>query len=174
MSTPAELTILICSANPAIARTLRMAARGVGIRGVQLASNAQQIIDGFITAEPQCLVIYVDGPEKDEGLEMIRFVRRDEKSPSPRIPIVAASPRRDLVTVNAVINAGGHEYVVFPASGDSLLRKITAARGSTRAFIEQPDYVGPCRRRRTDPNYAGPERRVASAAPAQETAKTGS
>jgi hypothetical protein len=30
-----------------------------------------------------------------------------------------------------VINAGGHEYVVFPASGDALLKKITAARQSS-------------------------------------------
>src|SRR5262249_25045464 len=100
---------------------------------------------------------------KDDGLEMIRFIRRAENSPNQRIPIIAVSPRRDLVTVNAVINAGGHEYVVFPASGEALLKKITAARQTTRAFIEQPRHAGPCRRRRTDPTYPGPERRVASA-----------
>src|SRR5882672_7940107 len=121
MSTPTDVTILVCSANPSIARTLRMAARGVGIRSVHLAADTQQIIDSFITAEPHCLIVYVDGPDKDAGLDMIRFIRRSEKSPNPTIPIVAASPRRDIVTVNAVINAGGHEYVVFPASGDSLL-----------------------------------------------------
>jgi DNA-binding response OmpR family regulator len=143
-----------------------MALRGIGVRGVHLASTPQQITDGFLSAEPNCLAVYVDGPEKDDGLEMIRFARRSDTSPNQRIPIIAVSPRRDLVTVNAVINAGGHEYVVFPASGEALLKKITAARQSSRPFIEQPDYVGPCRRRRNDPAYSGPERRIASAAKA--------
>lgn len=165
MNAPTDVTVLVCSANPSIARTLRMAARGVGIRDVYLAANPQQIIDGFLSAEPHCLVVYVDAPDKDEGLEMIRFIRRSDKSPNRRIPIVAASPRRDLATVQAVINAGGHEYVVFPASGDSLLRKITAARQSNRPFVEVADYIGPCRRRRNDPNYAGPERRIGAQAP---------
>jgi DNA-binding response OmpR family regulator len=143
-----------------------MALKGMGVRGVHLAASPIQIGEGFLTAEPQCLAVYVDGPENDDGLEMIRFVRRSPTSPNQRIPIIAVSPRRDLVTVNAVINAGGHEYVVFPASGEALLKKITAARQSSRAFIEQPDYVGPCRRRRNDPTYSGPERRVATPAKA--------
>jgi DNA-binding response OmpR family regulator len=166
MNNPADITVLVCSSNVSIARTLRMALRGIGVRGVHLASTPQQICDSFLSAEPNCLAVYVDGPDKDDGLEMIRFVRRAESSPNQRIPIVAVSPRRDLSTVNAVINAGGHEYVVFPASGDALLKKITAARQSSRPFIEQPDYVGPCRRRRNDPTYSGPERRVASTAKA--------
>ena len=51
------------------------------------------------------------------------------------MPIIACSPRRDLATVHAVINAGGHEYVLFPASGDALLKKIIAARTANRAFV---------------------------------------
>jgi DNA-binding response OmpR family regulator len=166
MNNPADIAVLVCSTNVSIARTLRMALRGIGVRGVHLAGNMQQILDGFLSAEPHCLAVYVDGPENDEGLEIIRFVRRSETSPNQRIPIIAVSPRRDLATVNAVINAGGHEYVVFPASGDALLKKITAARQSSRPFIEQPDYVGPCRRRRNDPTYSGPERRASPPAKA--------
>jgi len=162
MNSPTDITVLVCSSNASIARTLRMALRGIGVRFVHLAADSQQILDGFISAEPHCLAVYVDGPDKDDGLEMIRFVRRSEKSPNQRIPIIAVSPRRDFITVNAVINAGGHEYVVFPSSGEALLKKVTAARQTSRPFIEQPDYVGPCRRRRSDPAYAGPERRITS------------
>jgi hypothetical protein len=63
--------------------------------------------------------------------------------------------------VNAVINAGGHEYVLFPVSGEALLKKILAARQPNRVFVEQPDYIGPDRRRRNDKMYKGPERRAA-------------
>jgi PleD family two-component response regulator len=167
MNNPTDVSVLVYSLSASIGRTLRMAMRGVGIRSVHLAISRQENLEGFLSAEPQSLAIYVDGPEaNDDGLELIRFVRRSEDSPNRRIPIVAISPRRDIITVNAVLNAGGHEYVVFPAAGDTLLKKVTAARQSMRPFIEQPGYVGPCRRRRNNPTYSGPERRVAAQIPA--------
>lgn len=157
---PTDVSVLIFSANPGVARTLRMALRGMGARAIQLAADEAQMLEGFAATDTNAVLVYVDGPENDPGVEMIRFLRTSPRSPNKRMPIVAASPRRDLATVSAVINAGGSEYVLFPASGDALLKKITAARTSTRPFIEQPNYVGPCRRRRDDKGYAGPERRA--------------
>jgi DNA-binding NarL/FixJ family response regulator len=110
------------------------------------------------------MVIYVEGAEKDDGLERLRWLRRSPNSPKREMPVVVVSQSRDMATIQAVINAGGHEYALFPASGDQLLKKITAARNSTRPFIETADYVGPCRRRRADPLFKGPERRAAVAA----------
>jgi DNA-binding NarL/FixJ family response regulator len=160
MNDPADVSILIFSANAGVARTLRMALRGMGTRAIQLAADEAQLFEGFAAMDTGAVLVYVDGPENDPGVEMIRFLRTSPRSPNVRMPIVAASPRRDLGTVSAVINAGGNEYVLFPASGDALLKKITAARFSTRPFIEQPNYVGPCRRRRDDKGYTGPERRA--------------
>jgi two-component system, chemotaxis family, chemotaxis protein CheY len=164
MNDPADISILIFSTNAGVARTLRMALRGMGARAIQLAADETQMFEGFAAMDTNAVLIYVDGPENDPGVEMIRFLRTSPRSPNVRMPIVAASPRRDLGTVSAVINAGGNEYVLFPASGDALLKKITAARFSTRPFIEQPNYVGPCRRRREDKGYTGPERRAAATA----------
>jgi len=160
MSNPAALNIIIVSADGGVGRTLRMALRGVNVRNITLATTPQQMLDAFSTSDPHAVAVYVEGPENDAGLELIRFLRRSPQSPNTRIPIVAVSPRREMPTINAVINAGGHEYVLFPASGDTLLKKIMAAWQTTRPFIEQPDYVGPCRRRREDKTYSGPERRA--------------
>jgi two-component system, chemotaxis family, chemotaxis protein CheY len=160
MSNPAALNVVIVSVDAGIGRTLRMALRGVNVRNITLAATQQQMLDAFSTVEPHALAIYVEGPENDPGLELMRFIRRSPQSPNIRIPIVAVSPRREMPTINAVINAGGHEYVLFPASGDTLLKKILAAWQTTRPFIEQPNYVGPCRRRREDKGYTGPERRA--------------
>jgi two-component system, chemotaxis family, chemotaxis protein CheY len=160
MKSPADVSVLVFSSIAGISRTIRMALRGVGVRSVQLAANNDQMEEAFAVIEPDVLVVYVDGPESDSGLDLIQSMRRSESSPNRHIPIVAVSPRRDVVTVNAVINAGGHEYVLFPASGDMLLKKVIAARQTSRPFIEQPNYIGPCRRRRNDPLYAGPERRA--------------
>jgi two-component system, chemotaxis family, chemotaxis protein CheY len=171
MNNPANVNVVIFATDHGIGRTVRMALRGIGVRGAHLAHDREQLLEGFTAAEPHVLVVYVDGPENnDDGLELMRFIRNAPESPDRRIPIVACSQRRDLVTVNAVINAGGHEYVLFPVAGDILLKKIVAARQSNRAFIEQPDYVGPDRRRRKDKTYTGPERRTARPQPAVEPA----
>jgi two-component system, chemotaxis family, chemotaxis protein CheY len=166
---PADASVLIFSTNVGVGRTLRMALRGMGARTIHLAADETQMFEGFAAMDTNAVLVYVDGPENDPGVDIIRFLRTSDRSPNVRIPIVAASPRRDLATVNAVINAGGSEYVLFPASGDALLKKITAARTSTRPFIEQPNYVGPCRRRRDDKSYPGPERRVSAAAASTKT-----
>jgi DNA-binding response OmpR family regulator len=167
---PTDVSVLIFSTNAGVARTLRMALRGMGARAIQLAADESQMLEGFAATDTNAVLVYVDGPENDPGIDMIRFIRTSKRSPNIRMPIVAASPRRDLATVSAVINAGGNEYLLFPASGDALLKKVTAARTSTRPFIEQPNYVGPCRRRRDDKDYTGPERRADKAAEKTEPA----
>lgn len=160
MSSPAGLNVIIVAKDGGVGRTVRMALRGAGVRSIHVAASQHQAVDLFPAVDPHVLIVYVEGPEADEGLELMRHIRRSPDSSTMRMPIVACSPRRDLATVNAVINAGGHEYVLFPVSGDSLLKKIQAARQPNRAFIEQPDYCGPDRRRRTDATYKGPERRA--------------
>jgi DNA-binding response OmpR family regulator len=160
MTNPSDLGVLVCSHLPGISRTLRMALRGMGLRFVPIASNTTQILECFSAAEPHCVVIYVEGPEAaDQGLLTLQFIRASGQSPNPRIPVVAVSTRRDLATLTAVIDGGAHEYVLFPTSGEALLRKITAARTTTRPWVEKPDYFGPERRidRETPPASVLPE-----------------
>jgi two-component system, chemotaxis family, chemotaxis protein CheY len=160
MKNPTDITVLISAQNVSIARTLRMALRGLGLRSIPLAADIEQTVAAFAVAEPDAVIVYVDGPSPtDDGLTTLRFLRRSEQSPAKQIPIVAVSPQRDLPTINAVIEGGAHEYVLFPASGDNLLKKITAARTSTRPFLDTPEYVGPERRQR-GASFAGPERRT--------------
>ncbi|RYZ10831.1 MAG: response regulator [Alphaproteobacteria bacterium] len=147
MLDPADASVVVCTRFMGIARTVRMALRGMNVRNVALAANREQLLEAFENTEPDCLVLYVDNEKPDdEGLRFLNFIRRDENSPNPRIPVVVLSPSREIPTINAVMNAGAHGYVLFPASGDILLRKITAAYTSRRAWIDRPDYVGPERK----------------------------
>lgn len=147
MNNAADVSVLISCNVSGIARTLRMALRGMGVRRVFLATNAYTLDQGFAEIEPNVVVVFVDSDDpSDHGLATLRHIRRSPESPLPRIPVVAVSHRRDLPTINAVMNAGAHEYVLFPASGDVLLKRIAAACQSTRPFIETPEYVGPERK----------------------------
>ncbi|MEP7209788.1 MAG: response regulator [Alphaproteobacteria bacterium] len=165
-----DLTVVIAAKTHGMAQLIRMSLRGVGVRAVHIAQTPKQTVEAFQTCQPDVLITVVENAENDEGLSLIRFIRRWDKSPNPRIPIVAASQRAELAVVSAVINNGGNEFVVLPASADQLMKKVLSAVQSNRPFVDTPDYVGPERRRRADPNYAGPERRVAVAGPAPEEA----
>jgi DNA-binding NarL/FixJ family response regulator len=147
MSKPADVNVLVYASVHGIAQTMRMALRGIGVRTVHLAVNMNQMLEGFSVADPHVAVIYVDGSdETDPGLQMLAFIRRHAESPRRDIPVVVVSQRRDMSTIQAASNAGAHEYVLFPVSGDVLLKKVHAARTSNRGFIDTPDYVGPDRK----------------------------
>ena len=163
MRSPADVAVLIFSTNSNIAATMRTALRGMGVRAVHLAHDEGQVLSGFALIDPQVVIVYVDEAQGDRGLEIMRFLRRAPQSPKKQIPIIVASQSRDIKTISAAINGGAHEYLLFPASGDQLLKKVNAASTSTRPFIEAANYAGPCRRRRADPAWKGPERRTAPA-----------
>ena len=147
MRDPIDTSVVVCTHFMGIARTVRMALRGMDVRNVNLAANQEQLLDAFAHAEPHCVILYVDSDHPDdEGLQLLNFIRRDKASPNHKLPVVVISPRRDLPTINAVMNGGAHEYALFPASGEVLLRKITAARTLPRGWIDRPDYVGPERK----------------------------
>jgi len=142
-----DVNVLIFSAIRGVADTLRMALKGTGVRTAFVATNPGQVVEGFATAEPHVVVIYVDSQAADDpGLQMLAFIRRSPVSPRRDVPVVVVSQQRDLATIKAAIDGGAHEYVLFPAAGDALLKKVHAARTSTRAFVDTADFVGPERR----------------------------
>jgi response regulator RpfG family c-di-GMP phosphodiesterase len=66
--------------------------------------------------------------------------------------------------VEAARDAGVNELLVKPVTEKALHSRIQEVILRPRPFIFGPDYYGPCRRRRRDPNYKGPERRKTVAA----------
>lgn len=142
-----DVSVVIGTHVSGIGQTLRMALRGVGVRTLNLATTPEQVVEMFVSTPPDVLMIYVDSAaDEDPGMQMINFLRRSEQSPNRMVPIVVVSQSRDIATIQAMVNAGAHEYALFPASGDQLLKKVHAARTSTRPFIDTPEYVGPERR----------------------------
>ncbi len=147
MNKSTDVSVVISTHMPGVGQTLRMALRGAGLRNVQLAANSAQQAEAFGSTPPDVLMIYIDSaaPE-DPGMRMLHFARRSATSPDRTIPVVVVSQGRDMATIQAVANAGAHEYALFPASGEQLLKKVLAAHTSDRPFVDTPDYVGPERK----------------------------
>jgi two-component system, chemotaxis family, chemotaxis protein CheY len=160
MINPEDLSVVIAGEETGHVHAVRIALKAAGVRELRYGKTPAEVVAAFAEVEPDVMVTLVGSPDpRETGLSMIRFIRRWEKSPNRFIPIVAASMRRDPQTVRAVINSGGHEYVALPAPSDLILKKVLNSIFVGWQFVDHPSYVGPCRRRRVDPGFAGPERR---------------
>ncbi|MCF8466624.1 MAG: response regulator [Sneathiella sp.] len=101
----------------------------------------------------------------DNGLELIKRIRRGENNVDPYVPILVLSGHTDIATVIEARDAGATEFLAKPISVGSLYDRLVWMIEHPRPFIKAAGYVGPDRRRAMR-GYEGLERRDETA---QET-----
>ncbi|SPU52012.1 Chemotaxis protein CheY [Brevundimonas vesicularis] len=94
-----------------------------------------------------------------DGVEFTRLVRTSPDSPNPFLPIIMMTGHSERSRVYEARDAGVTEFIVKPITAKAVLDRLNAVIMRPRPFIKSRDYVGPCRRRRDAPDYAGPFRR---------------
>lgn len=94
-----------------------------------------------------------------DGVEFTRLVRTSPDSPNPFLPIIMMTGHSERSRVYEARDAGVTEFIVKPITAKAVLDRLNAVIMRPRPFIRSRDYVGPCRRRRDTPDYAGPFRR---------------
>ena len=97
-----------------------------------------------------------------DGLELTREIRTNALSPNRMVPIILLSGYSAWDRVAEARDVGITEFLIKPFSANDIARRVTHVINNPRNFIETPDFFGPDRRRRVDPNYRGPERRSSS------------
>lgn len=97
--------------------------------------------------------------ESDTGLEFCRFIRHDARSPNVYLPIIMVTAYSERSRVVEAINSGVDEFLVKPIRAVDVANRMNAIIERRRPFVRTPDFFGPDRRRRADPDYAGPKRR---------------
>lgn len=98
-----------------------------------------------------------------DGVEFTRLVRTSPDSPNTFLPIIMMTGHSERSRVYEARDAGVTEFIVKPLTAKAVLDRINAVIMRPRAFIKTDDYVGPCRRRRETPDYAGLFRRSSDA-----------
>lgn len=103
------------------------------------------------------------------GVEFSRRLRYSEFGHHVRtLPIIMVAPPSSARQIEQARNAGVDEFLIRPFTTGAMLERITEVRFHRREFIESPNYIGPCRRRRVaDASYTGPRRRLFDGADAQ-------
>lgn len=95
-----------------------------------------------------------------DGVAFTRLVRNSADSPNTFLPVIMMTGHAERRRVHEARDAGVNEFVVKPLTARSVMARIEAVVMKPRPYIRTDDYFGPCRRRVTRPDYAGPWRRA--------------
>src|SRR5262245_811228 len=156
----AILRILVVNGHPFQRRLIGETLRGLGRVDVVFAPDAEQCLQTFAFFLPD-LIITEWTLAGEDGLMLVRRIRLGDGGDGVRrVPIVMIGDRARPSDLAKVRDCGIDEFVLRPFSTAALLERINEARFHRREFIESPNYIGPCRRRRRDEAYDGPRRRL--------------
>jgi two-component system, chemotaxis family, chemotaxis protein CheY len=101
------------------------------------------------------------------GLDVVKLIRSDPTAPNPFVPVIMLTGHTHLNQVREARDAGINEFIAKPVSVKTMMQRLMAVIEHPRPFVRTKSYFGPCRRRRADAEYKGPERRgVRDSAPA--------
>ena len=94
------------------------------------------------------------------GLEVVKLIRTDPESPNPFVPVIMLTGHTHLNHVREARDSGINEFIAKPVSVKTMMQRLMAVIEHPRPFVRTKAYFGPCRRRRADVGYQGPERRA--------------
>jgi DNA-binding response OmpR family regulator len=128
-----------------------------GAEVVHEAATVERALDMLTTAAPD-IAILDQRLGLDDGLSLLRFIRHE--SANPYLPVIVLSADGRPVKVAEARDAGANEFLVKPFTARGLYDRLQSVILRPRPFVRSAEYFGPDRRRRDDPEYAGPERRA--------------
>lgn len=97
-------------------------------------------------------------PPRDEGLELLRWVRSHEEETICYLPILFCTAHTTERVVTEGRDYGTNEIMVKPVSAEKLAARLLHIIDNPRPYIKSPHYFGPDRRRKIMP-FTGAERR---------------
>ncbi len=136
--------------------------QSAGIRNIKEVSDGSAALDALREHSIDLAIVDFNMFPLD-GVEFTRLVRNSPDSANPYLPIIMMTGHSERTRVYEARDAGVNEFVVKPITAKAVLDRINAVILRPRAFIRCDSYVGPCRRRRDQPEYEGPFRRSTDA-----------
>jgi DNA-binding response OmpR family regulator len=94
-----------------------------------------------------------------DGISFVRTMRRSPNEKVQTTPVIMITGHADRHRVVGARDVGVNEIMVKPVTERGLHSRIQEIILRPRPFVFGPTYFGPCRRRRRDIKYRGPERR---------------
>lgn len=140
--------------------------RAIGFGRALGASNTMEAWDLLVRTNPDVVLLeWIHGVT--DGLDFVRRVRHSEDAPNRAVNMFMLTARGTKHDVERARKAGADGFLRKPISGLALQKRVRRVLSNPQPFIVTATYVGPCRRRKKDVNYAGPWRRLDDSLPAE-------
>lgn len=162
-----SLHVLVVDDNAHMRSIVVAILRGIGVGTVKEAGDGADALEAMRAGVPDIVIADLNMDPID-GLDFARMVRTAPDSPFPFVPIIMMTGHTERSKVTAARDAGINELLAKPISARTLLDRIIAVVDRPRPFIKTANYVGPCRRRTTPKDFAGPWRRSSDDSEAEE------
>jgi two-component system chemotaxis response regulator CheY len=153
------LKILLVDDNHHMRVLLTEILRAIGVRQVFEANDGAEALQ--IMRTHQIDIIMTDlAMQPLDGIDFVRRLRTSPDSPNPMAPVIMITGHSTQRRVTEARDVGVSEFLSKPVTARGVLERIAQVIDNPRPFVRSTDYFGPDRRRRSDPSYNGPRRRV--------------
>ncbi|MBL4693123.1 MAG: response regulator [Magnetovibrio sp.] len=154
----ARLNFLIVDDNKHMRALVKSILHALGVKNVLEAGDGA---DAFkeLRHFPADVIISDWNMSPLDGMDFVRMVRTGSDSPNPFVPIIMLTGYTEMNRVMEARDSGVHEFLAKPVSAKKLYSRIRSIIEHPRSFVRAGLYFGPDRRRKTNTNYNGSERR---------------
>jgi CheY-like chemotaxis protein len=155
---PGQLSVLLVDDQPFFRALLTEVLRAMGIRDITTAVDGLDALEAHEMLRPDLILTDWVMPECD-GLELTRRIRQLSDETLRAVPIILITANNQKSQIDQARNIGVDNFILKPVSVKAVAERLREAIERPRPFVMTDTYRGPCRRRRTPINFAGPFRR---------------
>ena len=166
-----KLRVLIVDPNVFMRGVVADSLRRLQVTHIAAAASAVEAFAVGRTFKPDLIIVDWDAGRMT-GLEFTREIRRNTTGLPREAPIILLAAIIDHDQLMSARQAGINEFLLKPVSAQGVLSRIEEVILRPRKFIDSRNYVGPCRRRKEDANFAGPWRRLTDEPPMKSASET--
>jgi CheY-like chemotaxis protein len=141
-------------------KILAQIVRGFGIRHITTFTTATAARTA-LTSATYDLIIADPAVEGEEGISLLRWLRRQDRNANRFAPIILISGHATPTLVRRSRDCGANFFVAKPLTAATLLERILWVSRDKRPYVEVGDYLGPDRRFKSEGPPEGLGRRGA-------------
>lgn len=129
--------------------------------GFKTVHGAKNVKDGYrLFCEHNHDLVITDWlMEPDDGLDLVRMIRKNEGSPNKFVPVILMTGYSDKTRVESARDLGVTEFLMKPYSARDMYARIVQIVEKPRQFVDTGEFFGPDRRRRKNFAFYGEEKR---------------
>jgi CheY-like chemotaxis protein len=155
---PESVSVLLVDDQPFFRVLLTEVLRAMGVREITTAVDGNDAMEAYDMLRPDIILTDWVMPDCD-GLELTRNVRNLSDEVARAVPIILITANNQKTQIDAARNCGVDNFILKPVSVKSVAERLREVIERPRPFVVTNSYRGPCRRRRSPENFAGPFRR---------------